>query len=240
MALPINATPVYTLEIPSSKKPLKYRPFLVKDEKALLIAQQSDNVDVMLDTIHMVIAACTLNDIDVNTLTSFDIEYIFLQMRAHSVGEVIELVFSCDDDHGEHNGEARVTKSINLFTAVVEEFEGHSRKIPLFDEVGIMMKYPTASTLKKLMSALTSADDQAIDVFVDCVDYVYDGDEIHKAAEQSRAEMVQFFDNLTRAQFDQVKEFFHTMPQVRLYVDYTCPYCGKDHHKHMEGLSSFF
>lgn len=241
MQLPINATPVYTLIIPSTKLEFKYRPFLVKEQKALLIAHQSDSVNTMLDTVKSVISACAKTEIDVEKLSSFDIEYIFLQMRANSIGEIVEMIFGCDDDHGELNEKARVVKQINLLEANVEFFDGHNKNIPLFGNVGIMMKYPGVDTLKKLESIISGNEiDTALDIICDCIDYVYDGDEIYPVKDQKKSDVMEFLNNLTNSQFNQIKQFFQTLPQLRVYVDYECPVCQKKHHKYLEGLASFF
>lgn len=240
MALPLNATPVYTLTIPSTQKQLKYRPFLVKDEKALLIAQQSEDHTVMLDTVKSVIAACAKSDVDVDKLASFDIEYIFLQMRAMSVGETVDLMFQCDVDHGADNEKARSLARINLLEVKVENFEGHTNKISLFDDVGIVLKYPTINTLKSIEEAKTGGIDQVFDVVVDCIDYIYTSEEVFPAKDQTRQELIEFLNNLTSDQFEKMQQFFYTMPQLRAYVKYTCPVCNKEHNKYMEGLASFF
>lgn len=241
MVLPTNATPVYTLTIPSSKKEFKYRPFLVKEQKALLIAHQSENLNTMLDTVKSVIVSCAKNDIDVDTLSSFDIEYIFLQMRANSIGEIVEMVFSCDEDHGDLNEKAKVVKQINLLDAKVETFEGHEKQIPLFGNIGMMMKYPGIETLKKLESDISGSElDVAIDIISDCIDYVYDGEEIYPAKDQKKTDLIEFLNNLTNDQFNRVKKFFQTLPQLRVYVEYTCPVCSKHHNRYLEGLASFF
>jgi len=241
MGLPMNATPVFTLEIPSTKKQFKYRPFVVRDEKALLIAQQADDINVMLDTVKEVIKSCAKSEIDVDKLASFDIEYIFLQMRAQSIGEIVELVFACDVDHGDDNSKATVTKQLNLFDAKVEFFDNHESKIKLFGDVGIAMKYPNIETLKKLESDIGMEEvDQAIDIIVDCIDYIYDSEEVHPAKDQKRDALVNFLNDLTSEQFNKIRQFFQTMPQLRVYVDYTCPVCNLEHKKYMEGLASFF
>lgn len=240
MALPMNATPTYTIKVPSSKKEFKFRPFLVKDEKALLIAQQSEDPTVMLDTVKEVIRACAKTDIEISRLASFDIEYIFLQMRAKSVGEFVDLIFQCDNDHGEDNDKARATVRIDLTKVDVEFPQDHTNKIPLFGNVGIVMKYPNIETLKKLETSNEDDIDQIFDIVVDCIDYIYDDEEVFAAKDQSKEEMIEFLNNLTSEQFESVQEFFQTMPSLKTWIDYKCPVCGKDHHKYMEGLQSFF
>lgn len=231
MALPKNNLPVYTLTIPSTKKQLKYRPFVVKDEKALLIAQQSKNEQVMLDTLKQVIQSCSITDVDVESLATFDVEYIFTQLRAVSVGEIVSLIFRCDTCEDPN---AKASVDIDLQKLKVFVPENHSTKIPLFDDVGIKMKYPTLSTIAKL------GEDISLDVIMDCVDFIYDSDEVYKPQDQTREELENFFNNLTSDQYEKVENFFVTMPSLRYDFSYICPVCNKKHDRFLEGLSSFF
>lgn len=240
MSLPMNSTPVYTLTIPSTKKQFKYRPFLVRDQKALLIAQQSEDINTMLDTVKDVIKSCAKTPVDVDRLASFDIEYIFLQLRASSVGEYVELVFQCDDDHGDQNEQARATVQLDLRKASVIIPPDHTDKIELFNDVGVVMKYPTLDTLKKLEQLDESNIDQVFGVVVDCIDYIYSSEEVFASKDQSMDEMLEFLNNLTPDQFEKLQGFFRSMPSLRIDVEYTCPVCGKAHKKYMEGLQSFF
>ena len=237
MALPMNVMPTYTLTIPSTQKKYKYRPFVIKDQKALLIAQASDDVGVMLDTVKDVVRSCIVEDIDVDKLASFDIEYIFSQLRAVSVGEMVDLIFRCDTCTSE---DAVAKVRIDLRQLSVDTPANHDSKIPLFGDVGVVMKYPNISTLKSLELASDSDINVMFDVVVDCIDYIYNSEEVFYSKEQSREEMVQFVSNLTADQFDNLEEFFRTMPRLRQYVNYTCPVCSKEHNKYIEGLSSFF
>lgn len=238
MTLPMNVAPTYTLTIPSTKKQIKYRPFLVKDEKALLIAQQSDDLGVMLDTVKSVIQSCVVDKINVDDLASFDIEYIFTQLRAVSVGEFVELYFACDTCLDEN---AKALVAVNLQDLKVIIPEDHSNKVALFDDVGIVLKYPTINTMKKLEEANAVSDiDAAFDIVVDCIDYIYTTEEIFYAKEQTKDELSEFLNNLTSEQFEKLQLFFSTMPSLRQDITYTCPVCNKVHNKYMEGLSSFF
>lgn len=240
MGLPVNATPVYTLKVPSTGKEFKYRPFLVKDQKALLIAQQSEDPVIMLDTIKDVIASCAKSEIDVNKLASFDIEYIFLQLRAHSVGEIVQLRFQCDLDHGADNEKAVSEIAVDLRTARVENIGKVSNKIALFDDVGIVLKYPTLDTIKKLEAASGPDVEQAFAVVADCIDYIYSTDEVFLTKDQKREEIVEFLNNLTADQYGKIQEFFRYIPTLRIDVQYTCPVCGRVHDRYLEGLESFF
>jgi len=240
MALPIMATPTYSLVIPSSGVSVKYRPFLVKEEKALLIAQQSEDINVMVDSLKGVIKSCVMDKIDVDKLAIFDIEYIFTQIRAKSVGEIVELLFPCDIDHGEDNDKAKIKISIDISKLEVEKPEGHTNKIELFDDVGIVMKYPSMKVLARLEQLDTENIDAIFDVIADCIDIIYQGDDLHYASEQSKEELLQFLGNLTTEQFKNLQTFFTTMPKIRKVVEYDCPICGKHHTAALEGMQSFF
>jgi hypothetical protein len=240
MALPMMNTPTYNMVVPSSGVSVKYRPFLVKEEKALLIAQQSEDLMVMVDTLKSVIKTCVLDSIDVNKLATFDLEYMFTQIRAKSVGEIIELIFPCDDDHGEDNEKARVKVSIDLTTLQVEKDSNHTNKIDLFGDVGVMMKYPTIDVMKKLESLDEDNIDKIFDVVALSIDYIYQGEEIFYTKEQKHEEVLQFLNNLTSEQFIKIQNFFATMPRIKKEIDYTCPVCQKQHKKMLEGMQSFF
>jgi hypothetical protein len=238
MALPMMNTPTYNMVVPSSGVSVKFRPFLVKEEKALLIAQQSEDLMVMVDTLKSVIKTCVLDTIDVNKLATFDLEYMFTQIRAKSVGEIIELIFPCDNDHGEDNEKARVKVSIDLTTLEVEKDSSHTNKIDLFGDVGVMMKYPTIDVMRKLDDS--DSIDNIFDVVAMSIDYIYQGDEIFYAKEQKHEEMLQFLNNLTSEQFVKIQNFFDTMPRIKKQIEYTCPVCQKQHKKMLEGMQSFF
>jgi len=240
MALPVMSTPTYNLVIPSTKKSVKYRPFLVKEEKSILIAQQSEDIVVMVDTLKDVIRSCILEKIDPDTLSTFDLEYIFTQIRAKSVGEIIDLYFPCDVDHGEQNDKAKVKISIDLTKIEVETPEGHTNKIDLFGEVGIMMKYPTIEIMTKLEKADSDDLDNIFDIVADCVELIYEGDKIHYAKETKKEELLNFLYNLNSEQFIKVQNFFATLPRIKKDVEYNCPICGLHHKKTLEGMQSFF
>lgn len=237
MALPINATPTYTLVVPSTEQEVKFRPFLVREEKALLMAQQSEDAIVMVDTLKNIIKSCILNEIDVDNLATFDLEYIFTQLRAKSVGENIELIFPCDTCEDE---KARVQISFDITKLEVQKSPEHKKNIALFGDVGVSMRYPTIQVIQKLEKLDTDNLDDIFKVMAECIEYVYQGDEIFYAKEQEPGEMVEFLNNLTSEQFKNVQKFFETMPKIRQEVDYNCPVCKKAHHKVLEGIQSFF
>lgn len=238
MALPMQTTPTFNLTIPSSGKNVRFRPFLIKEEKALLIAQQTEDMKVMVETLRGVLKSCVLDDIKVNDLATFDLEYMFLQIRGKSVGETVDLIFQCDEDHGEQNEKARVKIVIDLSAIEVQKDPNHSNKIPLFNGVGVVMKYPTLE-LAEEMSDLSNIED-IFSLVAESIDYIYDDEELYYAHETKKEELLQFLNNLTTEQFLKVQAFFESMPKLSYEVDYKCPICGKEHHKVVEGLSNFF
>ena len=233
-------TPTYTLVVPSTDATVKFRPFLVKEEKALLIAQQSEDPVVMIDTLKDVIKSCLQDKIDVDKLATFDLEYMFMQIRGKSVGETIDLVFPCDLDHGEQNEKARATVTLDINTIKVEKSAEHTNKIELYGDVGVVMKYPTISVLKKLEGLDENDLDKVFDIMAYSIDYIYDGEQIYYAKEQKHDDLLQFINNLNSTQFVKLQRFFETMPKLRKEIEYDCPVCGKHHNKVLEGIQSFF
>jgi hypothetical protein len=238
MALPMNTMPTFNLTIPSTGKSVRYRPFVVKEEKALLIAQQSEDTKVMVDTLRGVIKSCLLDTVDVDKLATFDLEYMFLQIRGKSVGETVDLLFSCDEDHGEQNDKARSKVSINLSEIEVAKDPTHTNKIQLFGDVGVVMKYPTMDMASELQEA--DEIENVFDIVANSIECIFQGENVYYAKETSREEMMQFLNNLTTEQFLKVQKFFETMPKLSYKVEYTCPVCGKHHRKLLEGLANFF
>ena len=237
MALPINTAAQYSLVIPSTGERVKYRPFLVKEEKALLLAQQSEDPITMVETLKNIIASCVTGDYKVDNLATFDLEYIFTQIRGKSVGETVELLFPCDVCEDE---KAKVKISFDITKIQVEKSPEHNKKIELFGDVGVLMKYPTIDIIKKLENIDNANLDEAFNIIIECIDAVYDSSQVYHAKEQSREELLQFLNNLSSEQFSKVQKFFETMPKMSHAVDYKCPVCGTEHHKVLEGLNSFF
>jgi hypothetical protein len=240
MALPMMNTPTYNMVVPSSGVSVKFRPFLVKEEKALLIAQQSEDPRIMVDTLKNVINDCVLDKIDASKLATFDLEYMFTQIRAKSVGENIELVFQCDEDHGEQNEKAKVKVTIDLTTIEIKKNPEHTNQVSLFGDVGVVMKYPNIDVIRKLESLDSDDLDVIFEVVAASIDYIYQGDELFHSKEQRPDDIMQFLNNLTTEQFSKLQQFFVTMPRLYKEVEYNCPVCGKHHKKLLEGMQSFF
>lgn len=238
MALPVINTPTYQTVVPSSEEKVKYRPFLVKEEKALLIAQQSEDLVTMVDTLKSVIKSCTFGKLDVDTLAIFDLEYLFTQIRSKSVGETISLLFGCDNCGDDPKAKVKIT--IDLSSIKVDKPEGHQKNIQLFDDVGVIMKYPTIDVLKDFQDLSTNDVESIFKIVCKSIDCIYTGEEVYYAKEQKPEELEEFVNNLTQDQFAKLQQFFETMPKLRHGVKYTCPVCGTEHEKSVEGLDAFF
>jgi hypothetical protein len=241
MALPMNTMPLFNMTIPSSGKKVKFRPFVVKEEKALLVAQQSEDTAVMINTLKDCLANCIRDDIDINELAIFDLEYMFLQVRAKSVGETVDLLFSCDVDHGEQNDKAKVKVILNLQDIEVRKNPEHTNNLKLFGDVGVILKYPTLEITEQ-MESMDKLDDmeEIFKLIANSIDRIYDGDDVYYAKETSKEELMDFLNNLTSEQFVKIQKFYETMPKLTTEVNYKCPLCGKEHHKVLEGLANFF
>jgi len=239
MALPIQNATLYTATIPSTKQEIKFRAFLVKEEKALLIAQQSEDQTVMMDTLKQIIKSCVKTELNMDTLALFDIEYLFCQLRAKSVGEIVDIVVACDVCPDEET-KARVKLSFDLSKLQVNFPAEHTKKIPLFDDVGVVMKYPSLSMIKDL-EGMDQADAESVfKVVTTSIELIYDGDELHYAKDQTEQELQEFLENLNQDQFKKIQQFFETMPKLSKEVQYDCPVCKHHHEKVIEGLNSFF
>jgi hypothetical protein len=237
MALPKQSTPIYSVIIPSTDERIRFTPFLVKQEKSLLIAQQSEDTIIMLDTLKSIIEECVIDKIDISSLAMFDIEYLMLQLRARSMGEIVELLFSCDvcDDP-----KAKVQISFDLTNIQVKKDPIHSKLIKLFDNVGVMMKYPGINDIKKYETLDLENIDNIFTLIINSIDYIYDDKEVFHSKDQTKEELHDFINNLTQLQFQKLREFFETMPKLRQDVRYTCPVCKLDHNKYLEGIDTFF
>lgn len=238
MALPIQQSATYNVTIPSTEKTIHFRPFLVKEQKALLLAQQSEDPDVMVNTIKDIITSCVKEKIDVDDLAVFDLEFMFSQIRAKSVGETVDLIFRCGYCEDE---KAKVKISIDLTQLQVEKNSEHTTKIELFDDVGVVMKYPGLRTLQALTQSTQPDEiDTVFELMASCIDYVFDSNQVYPAAEQTTEELVQFLENLTQDHFVKVQRFFETMPQLKKEIKFKCPVCEKENKSVLSGLDDFF
>ena len=236
MALPTINTPTYELEVPSTGETIKYRPFLVKEEKILLIASESGKQTDIINAIKQIATACTFGKLKVGRMPMFDVEYIFLQIRAKSVGEVSELTLIAPDDN-----ETRVNVEIDLSEIKVQEIEGHTNKIELTDEMGIYMQYPTVDTFGESgMTEITASN--MLEVIGACIAQIYDkkGEEIWEAKDSTKKELTAFIEQLSSKQFAEIQKFFDTMPKLKHTLTIKNPKTKVERDVVLSGLSDFF
>ena len=232
MTLPKIVTPTYELEIPSSKEKITYRPFLVKEEKILLLAQEAENDSEMLLALKQIINNCTYEKVEVEKLPMFDLEYIFLQIRAKSVGEVVDLKLLCEDD-----GETYADVQVNLDEVDVEFTEGHSNSIQLTDEVGIIMSYPQINMMDL---SSNSGTENVFGIIKNSINQITEGETVYERADFTEKDINEFLDSLTTEHFKLIQEFFETMPRLRHEVKFKNPKTKKQNKITLEGLNSFF
>lgn len=237
MALPSLATPTYELDLPSTKKKIKYRPFLVKEEKVLLLATESDNAEEVRNAVKTIVKNCILSRVKLEELTSFDLEYLFLKIRAASVGEDVPMKITCLDDN-----ETKVDYVVDISEVKVHVPEGHTTKIKLTDEVGMIMKYPGLDEFVDitLMGKNLETPDEVFETIANCIDQIYEGEEVFDSTTTTHEEKIQFIESLTQKQFEDVQKFFQTMPVLRHQFKITNPNTGVESTYTLEGLQSFF
>lgn len=236
MSLPTISVPTYELIVPSTNKAMKYRPFLVKEQKVLMIANESEDPGVMANTLKDIIKACAKTEIDVNSLAVFDVEYIFSQIRARSVGETSDLRFQCLTCK---DTESIINVRIDLTKLKVEFDPNHKNPIQLEDGLMVKMRYPSAETLSKLKDSNYGVD-EVFDAILECLDAVYTADNVFTASEQSLAERQTFVNDMTIEVFNTLTDFFRTMPSLTQTVEFKCPNCGAQHKQVLKGLADFF
>lgn len=234
MALPKLDTPTYELEQPSTGEPLKYRPFLVKEQKTLMMAQESGDDKQIRDALAGLISGCTFGSIDPYKVPIFDVEFLFLRIRGKSVGEKIELSLLCPDDN-----ETRVEKNINLEDIDVTMKVGHTNEINITDQVKMIMRYPTLNDMID-MNPDTANTEDVFKMIKRCVSEIRDSDTIYNRVDMSESELEEFVDSLTGDQFERLTEFFDTMPKVQHAVEVTNPKTKKKGQVVIEGIQSFF
>jgi hypothetical protein len=238
MPLPKIATPTYELELPSTGKKINYRPFLVKEEKILIIAMESEDPKQIANAVKTVISNCILTKgVKVDNLSTFDIEYLFLNIRGKSVGETVEVMITCPDD-----GETKIPIEINLDDIKVHTSKEHSRDIKLDDNLTLRMKYPSLNEFIKnnFSNINTVSVDDTFDLVSSCMEQVYSEEESWSASDCSKKELVEFLDQLSPSQFKQIEKFFETMPKLSHIITFTNPKTKVENEVVLEGLSDFF
>lgn len=230
MALPSIATPEFQTVIPSTKETIAYRPFLVKEEKILLMAMEGGDEKEITNAVIKILGNCILSDVDVNKLATFDVEFLFLKLRGKSVGEVITLRVGHRDSECTHQQEV----SLNIDDIEVQG-EISDGKIMLTDDVGVKMKYPKLEQVNGMK--LDNADDM-FKMIVSCVDFIFDAENVYN--EFTEQEIMDWLETLNQKQFKSISDFFEGMPKLSTTVEWTCKECGEKDSIIVEGLQSFF
>ena len=238
MPLPKIATPTYELELPSTGKSIKYRPFLVKEEKVLVIALESEDTKQITNAIKAVLKNCVLTKgIKVETLPTFDIEYLFLNIRGKSVGEELEVNIVCPDD-----GETNVPVFIDLDSIQVQKDDDHTNQIKLDDDLMMEMKYPSLEQFIKNNFDFDEKNqmDQSFDLIATCIDKIYNEDEVWATADCTKKEVKDFLESMNSSQFKEIEKFFESMPKLKHTIEVTNPNTKVTSEVVLEGLASFF
>jgi len=238
MPLPKIATPTYELELPSTGKPVQFRPFLVKEEKLLVLALESEDTKQITNAIKAVLKSCVLTKgIKVETLPTFDIEFLFLNIRAKSVGEVLEVNVICPDDE-----KTEVNVSINLEDIEVQKNEGHNKQIKLDENLMMEMKYPSLDEFIKNnfdFKEVTQMD-QSFQLIASCIDKIFNEEEVWATADCTKKEVNEFLESMNSSQFKDIEKFFETMPKLQHTIKVTNPNTQVESEVLLEGLASFF
>ena len=231
MALPVVNTPTYQLKIPSTGKTLKYRPFLVKEEKILMMAAESKDPNEITEAVKKIVAACIESPKAKETVESFslaDFEYVFINLRCRSIGESVEVNIPCS-----HCGAENKVK-VDLSDIEVTKMEKGKEKVEITNEMGIMLKSPGLNDIGDMTG------DDPMKVLIRCIDYIYDSDQVYKASESTDAELTEFVDSLSYKHLEAIKGFFDSMPRVRKEIKFICKECGEEDTYIAEGMTDFF
>ena len=230
MSLPLLTTPKHRIELPSTGEKIEFRPFLVREQKLLLMATNG-NAEQQISAMNEVIHACTFGKINAQQLPAFDAEFLFLNIRAHSVGETVNIVMTC-------SCEAKQDAKLDVTTIKVDRPATHNKIIDVDGNISIEMRYPTLIDLSTLQAETNI--DSIINLIAGSIDSIWEGDERIAAQDYSAAELVEFVESLSPAVLDKLENFFATMPVLRHTMDWDCKECGKHNNVVMEGMNSFF
>lgn len=230
MSLPVFDTPIHSITLPSTGETVQFRPFLVKEQKQLLMAANGD-LDQQNTAIEQVIAACTFNKVDARKLASFDVEYLFMQIRAHSVGENVDLVLTCGCG-------AKTNSKLDVTAVKVIKDDAHTNTIELGSGLIVKMRYPRLREVENL--ALNQNVDGIINLIATSIDSIWKGDEMFASTDYTVAELIEFVENLSPQSLEKIEEFFSTMPVLRHSMNWNCKECSADNQVTLEGIQSFF
>lgn len=239
--LPKIETPIYKLTIPLTKKKITFRPFLVKEEKILLMAVESNDEDSILTAIKQIIKNCVVEDINIDSLPMADLEFVFLNLRARSIGETIELQYKCNNKVGATLVPCGnvIKYEVNILDIKPEIKETHTNKIELTDSLGIVFKYPSLEMYHELNKE-KSEFELLLDIIINSIEFIYNDDSIFYPKDTTQEELKEFIENLSKKQFEKVQEFFNTIPKISTKIKFECSKCGYCEEIIVEGMQNFF
>ncbi len=237
MALPIIETPRYELTLPSQDVKVQYRPFVVKEEKILLMAMESKDNNEIVNATKNILKSCTFDKLDIESLPMFDIEYLLLQIRGKSVGEVAKFKVICPDDKS-----TAADVEFDLSKVEVQVDDEHTNKILIDEErnLGIVLNYPSLGITKAGFSVDNETVDSMFDVVTSCIDHIYEGEKVYPAKDSTKQELKEFVESLSQTAFSKIKKFFDTMPQLKHEVEVTNPKTNVKSKVTFKGLQDFF
>ena len=242
--LPKIDVPIYNVKLLSTGKSLRFRPFTVKEEKLFLMANENEDLNSVVDTIKQILNNCIIDEIQIDSLPIFDIEHLFLNIRARSISEIVNLKYKCNNDvldeetKEEKKCNTVVEIDLNILEIEPEKQKGHTNKIEITEKMGIIMKYPNFETLKKF--EIENEADSIIKITVNCIDYVYDSDSIYYAKDSTEEELIEFVEYMQAKDLEKIKTFFDTMPKIKKDIDFKCNKCGHEEKIELEGIQNFF
>ena len=233
MALPKIDVPVYSTELPSTGEVIKYRPFLVREQKQLLIAQNA-GLEQQTQAVIDLVNECTFNKLDVRKLPAYDLEYLFLRLRANSVGENIDLVLTCGECGNKQDAQ------LDLTTVGVSKYPDHSAIVDLGNGLLVYLADPDLESLAHLRGNTNPGADEIIVLIARCIRTIWKNEDMYSALDYSPAELVEFVENLSPGSFSKLEQFFLTMPKLRHEITFKCNKCESENTAALEGLQSFF
>jgi DNA-directed RNA polymerase subunit RPC12/RpoP len=234
MALPILNTPTFEVELPLSKRVVKYRPFLVKEEKILLMALESQDQKQIMNAMRDIVSACTFDEVNARALPVSELEFLFLKLRAKSVGENANIGLKCSECSAQNDVDLNL-EDIKLDLSNIPE-----TKIMLSDTIGVIMKFPTSDDVLRNIDSKKSDVENTYAVIAACLDKIFDTENVYDVSTQSKKEVQDFIESLNKQQFEKIKDFFSSLPKLKHDLEYECMNCGHHNHVVLEGLESFF
>lgn len=242
MALPKLDIPLFEVTLPLSKQAIKFRPFLVKEEKILLMAMESDDEKATILAIKQILNNCCQDDVDIENMPVTDLEFLFLNLRARSVGEVVELQYKCNNKVKDEQGNEKTCGHVVQFSTNILEIQPeipaeHTNKIEISDKMGMVMRYPT---FKMMENTKGDETERIMDIVISSIDFIYDEESVYYSKDVSKKELIEFVESMTKEQFEKVQKFFETLPKIKKEIDFKCSKCGYSEHIVVEGIQNFF